>query len=153
VKGKADAELMRVVGETVKSMGYRIQVVQNASDSPGLPVLSVNVTKFRFKNYTWFFPIVFNWGNIIMDVSIASPDGRVLWARGYQANGQGFYSFNATANRALRKILNEMIKDMTTPEFKRAVWGNSNPQSRRSIQKSPTLVFSVNFQQFELGSQ
>ena len=123
VKGEASTELMIQIKDAVAQMGYDLKVVENPADSGGEPILTCNVSRFWFKNYTWFFPIVFNRGTIIMDVSIKSPEGNTLWNKRYAAKGRGTYSFNRPVKKALTRILNEMIADMITPEFRQKVWG------------------------------
>jgi hypothetical protein len=69
VSGDADKELMNQVKDAVEQAGYQAKIVDSASSAGAMPVLSCKVQKFSFRNYTWLFPIVFNWGTIRLDVS------------------------------------------------------------------------------------
>lgn len=121
VQGEASKELMVQIKDAVTQMGYESKIVEKAEDSGDAPILTCNINKFKFKNYTWFFPIVFNWGSIIMEVAVKSPDGNILWNKTYTAKGSGSYSFNRPVSKALTRILNQMIADMTTPDFQQKV--------------------------------
>lgn len=124
VEGEADQELMRVMGEAVKRMGYEVRSPAQAADCPDCPRLSVTVNRFAFHDYTWFFPMVFTWGTINLDVKVADPGGRTLWTKTYEAKASNSeMEFDPAVNEALNKILNEMIRDMATREFQQKVWG------------------------------
>ena len=117
VTGQPNVELMNQVKAAVEHSGYSVKLVENG-EAPGMPVLSCSVKKFAFKNYTYFFPIVFNWGGIELDVTVKSPGGAILWSKSYTASGSGAYSFNSTVNGTLTKVLNQMIADLSTANFK-----------------------------------
>jgi hypothetical protein len=127
VEGDADEELMRVIKETVEHVGYTAKVVEQPEDAD-CPVICVNVKKFFFYNYTWLAPLVFNWGNIEMEVSVKSPQGETLWSKDYKGSGTGFYHFDPTVNMALNKVLNQMVVDLASPEFKKAVFEAQGPE-------------------------
>lgn len=127
VEGAADKHLMQLTKDAVVKMGYTAVIVESPEDSAGTPILSCRVKKFKFKNYTYFFPLVFNWGTVAMDISVSSSAGKVLWTKSYQEGGRGWYAFTPTVEEALTKILNRMISDMTTPAFKEIV-GIGSPE-------------------------
>jgi len=129
VEGDGKQELMRVVKETVEHVGYKVTVVDQPAKA-GAPVIAVRVNKFFFYNYTWFFPLVFNAGKIDLTMTVSRPDGTELWSKEYQGRGSGFYDFNPTVNMALNNILNQMVVDLASPEFREAVFGTP-PTSRR----------------------
>jgi hypothetical protein len=122
VQGEASKELMIQIQDAVTEMGYESKIVVRPENSGDAPMLTCEVSRFKFKNYTWLFPFVFNWGSIIMYVTVKSPAGNILWTKSYSAKGRGTYSFNRPVSKALTLILNEMIKDMTTPDFQQKVW-------------------------------
>src|SRR5207249_3965044 len=67
VRGEPDKELVNQIRDALEHCGYDVKLVENQSAAPGLPLLTCNVREFAFKNYTYFFPIVFNWGTIQME--------------------------------------------------------------------------------------
>lgn len=123
VEGDARKEMARVIKETVEHAGYETVVVEKPSDSPDIPTIEVCVNKCFFYNYTWLAPIVFNWGNIEMKVTVKDPQGKTLWKKDYKGAGMGLYDFDPTFNMALNKILNQLAFDITSPEFQEAVFG------------------------------
>ena len=112
VNGVADQELMNQIKDAVQQAGFKVQMVDSPAAAGNLPVLSCKVEKFSFRNYTWLFPLVFNWGTIKLDVSIAGPDGKVLWEKNYTGKGNGFYDFGTPVDHALTSILNELASDL-----------------------------------------
>jgi uncharacterized protein YceK len=123
VNGEADTELMNQIKDAVVQAGYQVEMVDSASSAGSMPVLSCKVEKFGFRNYTWLFPIVFNWGTIRLDVTITAPDGTVLWNKTYTGKGNGFYDFNPTVNEALTTLLNELSNDLLNADFKNTTNG------------------------------
>ena len=117
VNGEADRELMTQVREAVEHCGYGVKMVENPGEAAGLPLLSCNVEQFAFKNYTYFVPIVFNWGTIQLNLMVANPDGRIVWYRSYSGHANGAYSFQSTVNTALTRALNQMIPDLTAADW------------------------------------
>jgi len=120
VNGEPDRELMNEIKAAVEHSGYQVKLVENPGEAAGLPVLTCSVKKFKFRNYTWLFPLVFNWGTVMLDVSVKSSDGADLWSKSYTAKANGFYSFNSTVNKALTRVLNDMIADLASTDFKAA---------------------------------
>jgi hypothetical protein len=118
VSGNPDTELMNQVKDAVIHAGFQVKMVDPARPVPDLPVLSCKVDKFGFRNYTWFFPAVFNWGTITLDVTITAPDGKVLWNKTYTGHGSGFYDFDPTVTKALTAILNELSNDLLNADVK-----------------------------------
>jgi len=118
INGEADTELMNQIKDAVVQAGYQVKMVDSTSSAGAMPVLSCKVQKFGFRNYTWLFPVVFNWGNIQLDVTITAPDGKVLWNKTYTGKGSGFYDFNPTVNKALTTILNELSNDLLNADLK-----------------------------------
>ncbi len=111
------------LADAVSQAGYHPMVVNGVDDpsAKDLPILTCSVEKFKFKNFTWFFPLVFNWGKVVMNVSVVTSDGKTLWTKQYKGKGRGWYSFTPPVRKALTKILNEMVIDFTSPEFKQKI--------------------------------
>jgi len=120
VNGVADKELMNQIKDAVAQAGYDVKMVDGPASAGSLPVLSCKVEKFSFRNYTWLFPAVFNWGTIKLDVAVTAPDGKVLWSKTYTGKGNGFYDFDTPVNNALTGILNELSADLSNADFKSA---------------------------------
>ncbi|MGD0259535.1 MAG: hypothetical protein ABSD29_06890 [Verrucomicrobiota bacterium] len=127
VNGEPDKELMNQFKAAVEHCGYQAKLVQDPGDAAGLPVLSCSVKKFKFRNYTWLFPLVFNWGTVTVEVSVKGPDGTALWSKSYNGKASGLYSFNSTVNKALTVMLNEMIADLARTDFKAATGAKAPP--------------------------
>jgi hypothetical protein len=123
VNGEPDRELMNQFKAAVEHCGYQVKLVENPGDAAGLPVLSCSVKKFKFRNNTWLFPLVLNWGTVMVDVSVKGSDGAALWSKSYTGKASGFYSFNSTVNKALTVLLNDMIADLRSTNFKAATGG------------------------------
>lgn len=121
VNGDPGTELMNQIKDAVAQAGYQVKMVDSAGSAGSMPVLSCKVQKFGFRNYTWLFPIVFNWGTIQLDVTITAPDGRLLWKKTYVGKGNGMYDFNPTVNNALTAILNELSNDLLNADLKSVV--------------------------------
>ncbi len=119
VDGKADEGLMLQIKSGLEHMGYSVRVVPDESQAAGLPVVTCRVNKFKFRNYTWFFPLVFNWGKIDVDMTLASGDGPV-WQKNIVGKASGFYSFEKTVNKALTRVLDQMVQEMSAAPVKTA---------------------------------
>jgi len=117
VNGDGDRDLMLQVKDAVEQAGFKTQIVDSSAAAGPLPVLSCKVQKFSFRNYTWLFPIVFNWGTIRLEATITQPDGKVMWTKTYTGKANGFYDFDPTVNSALTVILNEMASDLANAQF------------------------------------
>jgi len=117
LNGQGDSEFMNQIRDAVEHAGYKVQMVDSAGSAGSLPVLSCKVEKFSFRNYTWLFPIVFNWGTIRMEATITAPDGHVLWSKTYTGKANGMYDFNPTVNSALDSILNQLSNDLSTVQL------------------------------------
>lgn len=112
--GNPEEELMLQLKDGLEHAGYKVKVASNEADSRNNPTLSCNVNKMKFWNYTWFLPFIWNWGRIDATLAITSPNGKKLWEKTYLAKAKGFYSFNATVNRALTGLIDMMVNDLIT---------------------------------------
>lgn len=123
LNGEGDVELMNQIKDAVVQAGYQVQTVDIGGAAANMPLLSCNVQKFGFRNYTYFFPLVFNWGTIQLQVSVTSPEGKVLWSKTYTGKGNGMYDFNTPVSNALTSILNELSRDLLKADFKSSANG------------------------------
>jgi len=122
IEGNSNAEIMAQVHDAVRQVGYQIQIVDNGASVPE-PVLSCKVEEFNFHNYTWLFPLVPTWGCIKMRLELVS-GGQVLWARTFDHDGMTlnfFDGYTIAARQAMDKILNQMVKELSSEEFHRAL--------------------------------
>src|SRR5438094_5193 len=71
--GPGERIIMDKVKETLVQAGYQVVEPGGAGDGA---VLEGDVKRFRFRNYTWLFPIVFTWGGADLDMRLAGRDGR-----------------------------------------------------------------------------
>lgn len=116
--GSADRELMLQVKDALEHCGYDVRVVENASEAIGEYLLLCEVRRFNFRNYTYFFPLVLNWGNIQLDLIVNNPDGNLAYFNSYTARANGFYSFDKTVNLALTRLLDKVILDLSRIDFR-----------------------------------
>jgi hypothetical protein len=82
------------------------------------------VRRFKFWDYSYLFPYVFNWGTIRLDLTITEPDGKVLWNKVYTGKGHGYYSYAPPIKEALTTILNDLSSDLANADFKSATNGS-----------------------------
>jgi hypothetical protein len=118
INGEADTALMTQIKDAVAQAGYQVKMVDSNSPAGSMPVLHCRVLGFGFRNYTWFLPFVFNWGNIELKVSITATNGDMLWNKTYTGKANGFYDFDPTVNKALTTILNELSSDLLNADLK-----------------------------------
>jgi hypothetical protein len=128
VNGVPGMELMNQIKDAVEQAGYKVQMLNDLTAVAKAPVLSCQVHDFGFRNYTWLFPLVFNWGTIKLDVTITGEEGKVLWQKSYTGKAHGFYDFNPTVNKALTTILNELASDLANEQFSTKTSGVSRTE-------------------------
>src|SRR5881394_4257910 len=112
ISGQGDRDMMTQVKAAAEHCGYEVKLVENPAEAAGMPVLSCKVEEIAFKNYTYFFPIVFNWGGMTVDFALTSAEGKTIWFKSYNGHGNGAYDFNSTVNKALTGLLNDVIGDL-----------------------------------------
>jgi hypothetical protein len=112
VNGQADEALAMQVKSALEHAGYSVQMVSDAGAAGDMAYMECDVHRFKFRNYTWFFPLVFNWGKVDMTVRLVTP-GQDPWERRYVGKARGWYSFEKTVNKALTQVLNQMVHDLT----------------------------------------
>ena len=118
LNGNGDTDLMLQIKDAVEQAGFKAKLVENATAADGAPVLTCRVEKFGFRNYTWLFPFVFNWGTIQLNVAIADSGGKTLWKKTYTGKANGFYDFDTPVNNALTTILNDLSSDLANLQLK-----------------------------------
>jgi hypothetical protein len=119
VNGQADEELALQVKSALEHLGYSVQLVTDAGAGGGAPYMECHVNRFKFRNYTWFFPLVWNWGKVDVTMKVTAP-GQQPWQQQYVGKAVGFYSFEGTVNKALTRMLNQMVRDLAARQQKTA---------------------------------
>jgi len=119
-------EVVMQVKEALESAGYQITLAEAPYSAP-LPtnILKVQINEFHFKNYSWFAPLFFTWGNIALTLTLENHEGKVLFARTFQQSGNSYRpfegGFDVAIKEALTEILNQIVKVSTTEEFRQAL--------------------------------
>jgi hypothetical protein len=116
--GAGERIVMAKLKETLAGAGYH---PIDAGTPAGGPVLEADVKRFSLRNYTWFFPLVFTWGGVDLDVRLVGHEGQPLWQRSYKGGSSNLtYSFTRAANRSMEQILEQFGRDIGDDEFFRA---------------------------------
>lgn len=119
-------EIVMQVKEALESAGYQITLAEAPYSGP-LPtnILKVQINEFHFKNYSWFAPLFFTWGNIALTLTLENHEGKVLFARTFQQSGNSYRpfegGFDVAIKEALTEILNQIVKVSSTEEFHQAL--------------------------------
>ena len=119
-------EIVMQVKEALESAGYQITLAE-APSSGSVPtsILKVQINEFHFRNYSWFAPLFFTWGNIDLTLTLENPEGKVLFARTFQESGNSYRpfegGFDVAITEALTKILNQIMNVSSTQEFRQAL--------------------------------
>jgi len=118
-------EVVMQVKEALESTGYQITLAKAPYSDP-LPanILKVQINEFHFKNYSWFAPLVFTWGDIALKLTLEDHESKVLFARTFHQSGNSyrpFDGFEVAIKEALTEILNQIVTASSTEEFRRAL--------------------------------
>ena len=119
-------EIVMQVKEALESAGYQITLA-DAPSAGSVPanILKVQINEFHFRNYSWFAPLFFTWGNIALTLTLENPEGKVLFARTFQESGNSYRpfegGFDVAITEALTKILNQIVNVSSTQEFRQAL--------------------------------
>lgn len=124
VTGDGNADVMNGIQDALSQTGYKVEVAdppQSGSDK----ILVCKVTKMRYNNYTWLFPIVPTWGETCLDVSLMDGEQKTLWNRQFSSRATSFWWFINAYTHAAKKnntrILNDMISACSSEEFRVAL--------------------------------
>lgn len=118
-------EVVMQVKEALESAGYQITLAKAPYSAP-LPtnILKLQINEFHFRNYSWFAPLLFTWGNIALTLTLENHEGKVRFARTFQQSGNSyrpFDGFEVAIKEALTEILNQIVKVSSTEEFRQAL--------------------------------
>ena len=123
VEGDGNMAIAQQIQDALTQAGYTPKPI-DATDPMAGKLLTCEVDKFRFSNYTWLFPIVPTWGSVELQLSLQGPDKRVLWTQHYRGSGSTlnfFDGYSSSCNSAMTSILNQMVMDFASDEFYRAL--------------------------------
>jgi hypothetical protein len=119
-------EIAMQVKEALESVGYQITLAEAPYSDP-LPtnILKVQINEFYFKNYSWFAPLFFTWGNIALTLTLENHEGKVVFARTFQQKGDSNRpfegGFDVAIKEAMTEILNQIVKVSSTEEFRQVL--------------------------------
>lgn len=90
------------------------------------PVLRGRIRKFEFTDYSWFWPIRAEPGQIEYELTLEDVRGEAIWSRRITARpGGSRYSeeigFDPFIRRAMTDLLNQVIEAVSSDEFKLAL--------------------------------
>jgi hypothetical protein len=125
VQGPADRLTMDFVRDALKVSGYDATLKPLGSAVAG-PVLYANIEQYKFTNYTWLAPLMPHWGRIEITAKLTAADGSVLWSKKYLGKGTSFNvseGFSRAAEKAMTRILDQMVVDFSSPAFANALAG------------------------------
>lgn len=109
--------------DALSSLGYQANKSTNGSanvNNAQQPLkLKIAINEIWFKNYNWVFPIVPTWGDIKITVSLENSNGKKLFEKFYQGNGNSFClsghcAFSNATKEAMTEVLNAVISDFSS---------------------------------------
>jgi hypothetical protein len=113
LQGDPEQDMMVQVKAGLEHAGYSVTIVKDAAEAGNRPLLACHVNKVKFWNYTFFFPFVCNWGRFDVQLTLTAPKGGILWEKHYIAKGSGYYDYKPTVEKALTRLLDMMVKDLS----------------------------------------
>lgn len=145
VNGQPAQDLMKSVQDALIQAGYTPRIVNNGAKADG-PVLMCEVKDFKFRNYTWFAPLIPTWGRVSLVAKLTAQDGTVLWKHTFTGKG-GTLNFidgyNIAARKSMTRLLNDMVVAFTNDAFVKALAGqaesttvNQKPQEKPAATKN-----------------
>ena len=119
VDGDGNAAIASEIQDALTQAGYTPKTIEASAPATG-KLLTCQVDRFRFSNYTYFFPVVPTWGRVGLQLNLQGPDKGVLWSKHYEASGgtlNFFDGYSSSCNSAMTKILNQMVTDFAAQDF------------------------------------
>ena len=103
--------------------------------------MKVEVKKFWFKNYNWFWPIVPTWGDIALRLIVEGSNGKLLFDKTFAGDGTSYCltgkcAYETAIRSALSSILKSIVATCATDDFQQLA-ASGMPQSA-----GPRLSFS-----------
>jgi hypothetical protein len=123
VNGDGNAAIVTQIQDALTLAGYTPQTMVTGSP-PAAKLLTCEVQKFRFSNYTYLFPIVPTWGGVDLKLSLLGADKSVLWTQEYKGTGATlnfFDGYTSACEGAMTETLNRMTADFAGDDFYNAL--------------------------------
>ncbi len=123
-----DAIQISEATESLETAGYEV-TKEAITGTPRQPLLTADVAKMRYSNYTWLAPIVPTWGGVDATLTLVDPDGIALWTESFDGGGFTFNFFNGyniASQEALSELLDQMIVAFSGEAFHNAVAGGGD---------------------------
>lgn len=137
VRGDASELLVKEVQAALQQAGYTVSTAAstNAFAQSGSPVtLNVKVEKYRFSNYTYFFPLVPTWGTTHISLNVDAADGTTIWQESFAEGGSTlnfFDGYTIASRKSVTRVLNRMVTAFGSDEFFMAVTDPAALQAHR----------------------
>lgn len=119
VEGDANGAVMNQVHDALRKAGYTPRTGAVGTGK----VLVCRVERLKYRNYTWFFPIVPTWGSATLRVELLS-NGAPVWAKTFTGSGSTLNfanGYTASNRRAMTKVGNQMVDAFASDEFHAAL--------------------------------
>lgn len=158
VQGDVSLLLVEQIHDALTQVGYSIHSVDAYSlpdAQKTVPLLKVHVNKYRFSNYTYFFPIVPTWGGTNLHLLLQDANGNTLWRSDFEAGGATLNFFNgytSASRKSMTRVLNQMVTAFAGDDFFTAV---TQPEQARDryLQHVQQLLDSERTADHRLGTQ
>jgi hypothetical protein len=128
---------------TLRDAGFDVRRIDGTSSpEPGSSVMSVTIRQLYFRNYNWFWPIVPTWGDIELVVQVRSTQGQLLVEKDLKGSGsslclKGSCAFRNATREAMTEVLNQLVAETSTAEFKTALAPPPAPVATPAALESP----------------
>jgi hypothetical protein len=118
--------MIKHIKNALRTAGYDVKSVPRGVRPDG-PILHGEVRKFWFSSYWWFWPVTFVGGDIELQLILESPEGTKLWEKECKGGAfmllPSFASVDFLVRDSATKVCNEVVKAVTSDEFRRALSG------------------------------
>ncbi len=121
ITGDEAVDMRDVVSDALITAGYSPEFSGSADSAP---LLTANVTRARFNNYTWLVPLIPTWGNVDVTLTLVSAGGEILWEEALHGGGWTLNfsdGYNIAATKSMTELANNMVNAFTSQSFSDAV--------------------------------
>lgn len=127
-----EERVVQLIAEALETIGYQVNLVDSPSAVADTPAMNVTIEKFSFQNYTWLWPYVPTWGEIILGVDLRDPKGNVVFEKSFAGSGRSSSmeesgGFLKATREAMTEILEEILTAAVSDEFRIAFEAASGP--------------------------
>ena len=117
----AGENVMKGISDALAISGYSPSITGMVE---GKKRIVCEVKEPSLRNYTYFFPIVFTWGGLTLDVRVVNSAGATVWNRSAEGGNFNLYpfgGFEAAGRSSITKALNALANDFSSAEFAAAI--------------------------------